>query len=153
MILNIYLQSSYNLKRKKTEMVEEKRLKIKIECRDLADLDTFSKSDPICLLEQLEADCSWTKVDQTETIDNDLNPKFNKELEIDYTGESQKIKFTVFDDDGGGSFELIGHVILKASQIYSLAENLGGTDALDLPLQKDGCSRKRGDIIISSTFF
>ena len=51
------------------------RLQLRIEGRDLADLDFFSKSDPICVLEE-KVNNVWHRRGQTEKIDNDLNPVF-----------------------------------------------------------------------------
>ena len=61
--------------------------------RKLKDLDTFSKSDPQCiLLEQRNG--SWVKLGQTEQIKNNLNPDFTTSFTIPYYFEKvQKLKF------------------------------------------------------------
>ena len=91
-------------------MVEapSKRLKCKIVGVNLIDLDFFSKSDPICMVEELVRGGEWTRRDQTEVIMNNLNPEFTKELEFEYTNTSQIMKFVMHDYDGGNAFELIG---------------------------------------------
>ena len=43
--------------------------------RKLKDLDTFSKSDPRCILYE-KRNNNWVKVGQTEQIMNTLNPDF-----------------------------------------------------------------------------
>ena len=63
------------------------RLRLEVAGRDLKDLDWFSKSDPICVLEK-KIDSIWKKVSQTERIDNDLNPDFQTPLEFEYDSHS-----------------------------------------------------------------
>ena len=63
------------------------RLKCRIEGVNLADLDFFSKSDPICLVEEF-VNSAWQVRDQTEKIDNDLNPVFTRQPEFAYTSGS-----------------------------------------------------------------
>ena len=43
--------------------------------RKLKDLDTFSKSDPVCLIFE-KVNGSWAKIGKTEQIKNNLNPDF-----------------------------------------------------------------------------
>ena len=56
-------------------------LQFKISGRELKDLDFFSKSDPICIVETLRLDM-WVTLNQTERIMNNLNPDFKKPIEI-----------------------------------------------------------------------
>ena len=58
-------------------MVEEGQLHctLRIEGINLKDLDTFSKSDPICVVDRLASN-DWVKVGQTERIKDNLNPVF-----------------------------------------------------------------------------
>lgn len=47
---------------------------------------------------------------QTETILNNLNPNFTKSFLLDYIFEvKQELRFEVRDDDGKGSYDLIGY--------------------------------------------
>lgn len=40
----------------------------------------------------------WKEADRTEVVNNDLNPKFKKKIEMDYTFErKQELKFIVYD--------------------------------------------------------
>ncbi len=50
------------------------RVELSISCKNLKDLDHFSKSDPAVFLYE-KAGQSWEKLDRTEVIDNNLNPK------------------------------------------------------------------------------
>eukprot|EP00961_Rhodomonas_salina_P290248 3922182-Rhodomonas_salina.1 len=45
-------------------------------CRGLRNKDTFSKSDPVCILSQKMKNGKWAEIARTETIQNDLNPKY-----------------------------------------------------------------------------
>lgn len=51
--------------------------------RKLRDLDTFSKSDPQCLLFEKKNN-NWVKVGSTEQIKNSLNPDFRTSLTMPY---------------------------------------------------------------------
>ena len=75
-------------------------------------MDVFSKSDPICILYTKEnSNSNWNKIDQTEKIDNNLNPEFDKFFTLSYFFERQQhLKFEVIDDDGGGKFDMIGSI-------------------------------------------
>ena len=64
--------------------MESGRLKVQIQGQGLKDLDFFSKSDPICLVEELVGD-TWTVRGQTERIENCLDPHFVKAVEFDFT--------------------------------------------------------------------
>ena len=50
-----------------------------VEGQDLCDLDFFSVSDPKCTLKTRESNvkhAAWSYGGETETIDNNLNPKW-----------------------------------------------------------------------------
>ena len=68
--------------------------------RKLKNLDTFSKSDPICILfEQRDGD--WKMIGRTECIENTLNPDFETSFTVDYYFEkAQNFRFVMIDGDG-----------------------------------------------------
>lgn len=70
-------------------------------CRDLADLDTFSKSDPIVHVYLKEGNAKdYSLKGKTETINNNLNPDFTKNFTLSYYFEKQQhVKFEVYDVD------------------------------------------------------
>lgn len=80
------------------------RIELFLSCRNLKDLDYFSKSDPYIKV-NFRRDFNvkqYALYGRTETIQNQLNPNFNKTFIIDYLFECrQDIKFDVFDDDNG----------------------------------------------------
>jgi len=57
----------------------ESKVELFIKCIKLKDMDTFSKSDPICRV-YMKMNNQWVKIDETERIDNDLNPEFKKSI-------------------------------------------------------------------------
>jgi len=112
------------------------KLELRFSCKDLPDLDTFSKSDPkvFIFLEQKSVDntgqsiSTWTKVGTTEKIDNNLNPTFLKAFIIDYYFEMiQKLRFIVFDmDDNTDGFknnDFIGYVETTIGDIVGSSKN------------------------------
>merc|ERR1719334_1829305 len=56
-------------------------------CSKLADMDTFSKSDPFAVLYIQNSIGKWEYVDRTETIDNTLNPHWSKKFILDFQFE------------------------------------------------------------------
>ena len=92
------------------------RLSFKISGRELKDLDFFSKSDPICVVETLRNE-AWQTLGQTERIMNNLDPDFKKIVEISYESMEQQIRFTFWDHDGGSDFELIGQADVSVDEL------------------------------------
>jgi hypothetical protein len=79
--------------------------------RKLKDLDTFSKSDPVCLVFEKGQNGSWQKIGKTEQIKNSLNPDFTTSFQVAYWFEKvQNYKFVMIDGDGDGDYETIGEV-------------------------------------------
>ena len=72
-----------------------------ISCRNLADLDIVSKSDPEVHVFLRESKTkNYTLIGKTEMILNNLNPDFTKHFTIDYFFEKEQwIKFEVYDVD------------------------------------------------------
>ena len=67
--------------------------------RKLKNLDTFSKSDPICILFE-QRDGKWNMVGKTECIQNTLNPDFETSFTVDYYFEkAQNFRFVMIDGD------------------------------------------------------
>ena len=121
------------------------KIEIFISCRKLKDLDTFSKSDSrVTVFLDNGNGKGYSKVGETETIKNELNPNFTTSFYINYYFEvKQRLKFEVQDDDGKGNFQLIGEIgttvgaIVGAQDKYSI---------LDLHLEG---TKSTGKIIVS----
>ncbi|CAG7668662.1 unnamed protein product [Allacma fusca] len=85
-------------------------IELRVSARSLLDRDTFSKSDPVCVLYMKEYRTSeWVEVGRTEQVKNNLNPSWNKKFLVDYRFEErQLLKFSVYDWDGN-SYSLSAH--------------------------------------------
>ncbi|XP_026081149.1 copine-8 [Carassius auratus] len=81
------------------------KVEITVSCRNLLDRDTFSKSDPICVLyTQGIGNKEWREFGRTEVIDNTLNPDFVRKFILDYFFEErQNLKFDLYDVDSKSS--------------------------------------------------
>ncbi|XP_058273258.1 copine-8 isoform X1 [Hemibagrus wyckioides] len=77
------------------------KVEITVSCRNLLDRDTFSKSDPICVLyTQGIGNKEWREFGRTEVIDNTLNPDFVRKFILDYFFEErQNLRFDLYDVD------------------------------------------------------
>ncbi|XP_028849298.1 copine Va isoform X3 [Denticeps clupeoides] len=77
------------------------KVEISVSCRDLLDRDTFSKSDPLCILYTQGVESKqWREFGRTEVIDNTLNPDFVRKYILDYFfEEKQNLRFDIYDID------------------------------------------------------
>uniref|UniRef100_UPI003AAE64CE copine-8 isoform X3 n=1 Tax=Centroberyx gerrardi TaxID=166262 RepID=UPI003AAE64CE len=77
------------------------KVEITVSGRNLLDRDTFSKSDPICVLyTQGIGNKEWREFGRTEVIDNTLNPDFVRKFILDYFFEErQNLRFDLYDVD------------------------------------------------------
>ena len=67
-------------------------VELSIRCSNLADMDVFSKSDPFCVLYMKDTKSGqWLCLDKTETIDNNLNPHFQKKFVLQYKFEERQL--------------------------------------------------------------
>lgn len=78
------------------------KLLLNMRCRNLKNMDSFSKSDPMCIISLCSSatgNC-WREVGRTEQVKDCLNPDFVFTLSLDYYFEEQQnLKFTVYDVD------------------------------------------------------
>jgi len=92
--------------------------------RKLKDLDTFSKSDPQCLIFE-QRNGSWMKVGTTEQIKNQLNPDFTTSITMPYYFEKeQSLRFVMIDGDGAGDYDEIGEVITSLGRIMGAPKQM-----------------------------
>ncbi|XP_067387757.1 copine-5 [Emydura macquarii macquarii] len=77
------------------------KVEITVSCRHLLDKDTFSKSDPMCVLYTQGIETKqWREFGRTEVIDNTLNPDFVRKFILDYFfEEKQNLRFDLYDVD------------------------------------------------------
>ena len=81
--------------------VAEERLEISVSCEQLADTDTFSKSDPFCVMTwKEESSGKWWEIGRTEVIKNTLNPSWRAKFIVQYRPhQTQAVRFEVYDWD------------------------------------------------------
>ena len=58
------------------------KVALNISCKNLANMDVLSKSDPQVFVFLVDAQQNETLIDKTEKIQNDLNPKFGKTISL-----------------------------------------------------------------------
>ena len=92
----------------------------------LADKDTFSKSDPYCVCyAQMQGarGPQWVEVGRTEKIDDNLNPVFQKPINVQFFFElKQEFKVVIYDDDGqkdDSKNDKLGEVDFTLSKVVS----------------------------------
>uniref|UniRef100_A0A8C1P6Y1 Copine 8 n=1 Tax=Cyprinus carpio TaxID=7962 RepID=A0A8C1P6Y1_CYPCA len=97
------------------------KVEITVSCRNLLDRDTFSKSDPICVLyTQGIGNKEWREFGRTEVIDNTLNPDFVRKFILDYFFEErQNLKF-----DLGIPGKKCGTIVVKAEELSNCRESV-----------------------------
>ena len=78
-----------------------RELVCKISGKKLADLDTFSKSDPVCVLHKHVQNGISPALSSTEMILNDLNPEFRTPIKfrVDENNLEERLIFRMWDDD------------------------------------------------------
>lgn len=94
-----------------------------ISCLKLKNKDVTSKSDPCCVM-YARHDDDWVEVGRTETIMNCLDPKFLRNIEVDYEFErTQKVRFIVYDIDNKSEKltddDFLGQVDTTVAEIVS----------------------------------
>ncbi|XP_061920583.1 copine-8 isoform X1 [Entelurus aequoreus] len=126
------------------------KVEITVSCRNLLDRDTFSKSDPICVLyAQGMGNKEWREFGRTEVIDNTLNPDFVRKFILDYFFEErQNLRFDLYDVDSK-SANLSKHDFLGQAHC-TLGEVVGSLGSrLEKPL--GGIAGKKcGTIIVKA---
>ena len=119
------------------------KLNLYVSARKLKDLDLTSKSDPCAALFEF-TNGNWVKIGQTERIKDQLNPDFEKAIEVAYFFEKlQKLKFVIIDDDGSGTYDTIGEIETNMGALMGAK-----AQTYSAPLSYKGNTKNRGTIII-----
>ncbi|XP_077695340.1 copine-5 isoform X2 [Eretmochelys imbricata] len=126
------------------------KVELTVSCRHLLDKDTFSKSDPMCVLYTQGIETKqWREFGRTEVIDNTLNPDFVRKFILDYFfEEKQSLRFDLYDVDSK-SPDLSKHDFLGQA-FCTLGEIVGSAGSrLEKPLTGIP-GKKCGTIILSA---
>merc|ERR1711962_1586226 len=79
------LQSGSNITTTTTMADHDTKLIISLQARGLRVMDTFSKSDPMCVLyRKCGVRGEWEEVGRTETLENPLDPEWQTSFTLDY---------------------------------------------------------------------
>lgn len=97
------------------------KIEFHISCEGLLNRDTFSKSDPYCIvLLQNRATLEYYEVSRTEVVKNNLDPVWRKGQVVDFHFETkQGLCFKVRDSDESGKCHL-GKAMTTLGEIVSL---------------------------------
>ncbi|KAK6177558.1 hypothetical protein SNE40_015638 [Patella caerulea] len=114
------------------------QVEISVSCRNLRDMDTFSKSDPLCVLKMKDfRSQSYREVGRTEQIKDTLNPDFVKKFIVQYFFEErQLLRFELYDVDSH-SARLDDHDYLGIYEV-SLGELVSAQGSTNKPLKGNG---------------
>ncbi|XP_014194327.1 copine-9 isoform X2 [Haplochromis burtoni] len=107
-------------------IVPATKIEITVSCRNLLDMDTFSKSDPVVVLYvQGLGTKEWREFGRTEVIDNTLNPDFVRKFVLDFFfEEKQNLRFDVYNVDTRSS-NLSKHKDFLGQMFCTLGEIIG----------------------------
>lgn len=113
----------------------------------MADLELITQSDPYCVLKTKNGvHGSYTTVGKTETIDNNLNPKWVSHFNIEYFFSRQQFLLFEVWDDGDFEKDLIGSAEIKLTDIM-MAPKQTYTCALVHKKQLRGTLKVKADIV------
>jgi len=123
-------------------------LEISVACKKLCDMDTLSKSDPLCIMYQKVGNEQWVEVGRTEMLTNTLNPSWKTKFNVDYHFEQrQMVKFEVYDWDSKSN-RLSDHDFLARLEC-SLGNIVSSPGKQFISIIKDGPSKKGQFVIIA----
>ncbi|KAM9445060.1 copine-9 isoform 2-T2 [Clarias gariepinus] len=126
------------------------KIEVTVSCRNLLDVDTFSKSDPVVVLYvQGIGTKEWREFGRTEVIENTLNPDFVRKFVLDYFfEEKQNLRFDVYNVDSRSS-NISKHSFLGQT-FCTLGEIIGSSGArLERPLSGIP-GKKCGNIVFTA---
>eukprot|EP00795_Rhopilema_esculentum_P004319 gene4319-20525_t len=96
------------------------KVEIFMRCDELPKMDTFSSSDPICVL-YVRRYGQWVEYGRTECIPNCQRPKFAETLILDANNQDHnQLKFSVFDTENLTSKDLHKHQLIGSIEINLL---------------------------------
>uniref|UniRef100_H3CBV3 Copine-8 n=1 Tax=Tetraodon nigroviridis TaxID=99883 RepID=H3CBV3_TETNG len=129
------------------------KIEVTVSCRNLLDMDTFSKSDPVVVLYmQGLGTKEWREFGRTEVIDNTLNPDFVRKFVMDFFfEEKQNLRFDVYNVDTRSSnfskHDFLGQTFCTLGEIIG---SVGGRLERTLSLLNGIPGKKCGTIIFAA---
>mmetsp|Transcript_19842 Transcript_19842/g.25653 ORF Transcript_19842/g.25653 Transcript_19842/m.25653 type:complete len:588 (+) Transcript_19842:125-1888(+) len=104
------------------------RLHMSIKLNGLKKMDTFSKSDPMCVVKMRSGEKPvWSEIGRTEIIVNSQNPDFVTQIKIAYHFEErQYVRFEVYDIDSQSLESNTSTLDLSAQDFQGSVESLLG---------------------------
>ena len=132
-------------------------VELSISGRNLLDLDTFSKSDPLCVVYTKKSNQigeMWKEISRTECIDNNLNPDFATKILVEYLFEQQQLmRFEVYDIDSHSNdlreHDFIGSAECTLGQIVS-ARGINSNGLMLRLINHNNANQNCGEIIVRS---
>lgn len=119
------------------------RVQISISCRNLINLENFSKSDPYAFVSmKTENDAKWLKLGPTETIFNNLNPNFVKTFQVNYFFEKKQILHIEIFDYNETEPALMGFIDIALNKLLTSPKQVV-TDTI-----KTASEKSAGTIIV-----
>ncbi|KAK7483323.1 hypothetical protein BaRGS_00025490 [Batillaria attramentaria] len=124
-----------------------------ISCRNLADLDVFTKTDPMCVL-FVKQFGQWKEYGRTEASRDTLNPRFVESFLMEYDPTvQQQLMFSVYDIDSRSNdlrhHDFVGSVEVKLEDLVDDSRPLlTSTRTLRVP----GDPKARGTLYVTSEF-
>ncbi|CAC5359503.1 unnamed protein product [Mytilus coruscus] len=127
------------------------KIEILISCNNLADLDEFTKSDPMCVM-FIKQFGQWKEYGRTEAIRNTLNPRFVSSFIINLEPSvSQHLKFSLYDIDSRSQdlkhHDFVGFTDVTLDKLLNYPKTVCTTSK---NLRTAGDSRPRGMINITT---
>jgi len=117
-------------------------VELRIKCHDLVNKDTFSKSDPQCILMTRNPGAEWVELCRTEKIDNNLNPEFETALRMPFFFQQrQMVRLQVIDCDGSTGGDSLGHYDCRLTQLL-------GKTVVGVLTKKDGSKYEKSKISV-----
>ena len=105
-------------------------LRLTFACRDLPNLDTFTRTDGMAVLHEKKGSI-WSMVGMTEVIMDNLNPEWVKCFDVPYKFEEKQIfRITVYDIDdfknlqNWSSHDLVGRVEFTLHEVVTAKDQI-----------------------------
>jgi copine 1/2/3 len=115
---------------------------LSFECKNLANKDVLSKSDPQVCVEMETAQKSFKFIGKTEKVKDDLNPKFTQTVQLDYFFERvQRLRLTVWDIDANDK-DAIGSIECNVGDI------MGSRGVIERELVPAGTTKAKAGKIV-----